>query len=104
MTNINPAASTHLLRKIYKQARSSFLTVVNKINVRMYREILNLKNALVRSACYVTMYAIFSLVHVTAGGTYSDRCIVNGDRFVFRVSCVTRGLVVLADGDVTGLT
>jgi hypothetical protein len=63
-------------------------------------EILNLKYALVRSV----YYAIFSLVHVTAGGAYSDRCIVNGDRFVFRMSCVTRGLVVLADRDVTGLT
>lgn len=61
-------------------------------------------SALVRSACYVMNYAIFSLVHVTAGGAYSDRCIVNGERFVFGVSCVTRGLVVLADRDVTGLT
>ena len=67
-------------------------------------EILNLKDALVRSACYITKYAIFSLVHFTAGVAYSDRYIVNGDRFVFRVSCVTRGLVVLADRDVTDLT
>ena len=47
---------------------------------------------------------IFSLVHVTAGCVYTDCCVVNGNRFVFRVCCVTRGLVVLADRDVTGLT